>query len=709
MPAALRFFFEASPVPVYSRISECIKESLLEHGHNAIISTLSSSSSQIELVQSIEAWKPTHVVIIDPSRILHRSCTLGSDRLLLEEIDCSLVFLHYDYALISNLTDDTLATALNAYVRSASRSYHFCLEHESLLDLLEIGIHNCYPLKSSTEYTARFQPQPCHSDVCFVGHTLPRLSNWGEEAPYSHHIRADIWARIRNLTHPIAPSSILHAEKIAPYQESPILFTHSKIRYRSKAHWLSLPFRGEILNRLDTPTITIYGGDPPKMKPGQAPRITKNGVRYLPPQHNPTNLAQIYRTTKINLNITSLQFDEAVINRVIDVAGAGGFVLTDWRQGIAELTDAAEAISYRNLEELNEKTAYFLDPSHENERLEISEALHNDILRKCTYNQVVSSLLRHLKEPASQGTPAMQIDLGCGIHKPEGFVGVDRYPAAGVDRIADLNQRFPFASNSADRVRAHDVIEHLADRIHTMNEIWRVCKPGGIVDILVPSTDGRGAFQDPTHVSFWNLNSFFYYSIDHPAYINLCKSYGFKGCFRILSCKEDYSPGNVVHVNIQLEAIKIEENGATDTASKVRLVSRYNLKEINIIVNALQSDEGRSSQLSSQGFLGLVRRISNHPCGSNVTMIVNIGQENQEAATEQLSNLMLSLIMEEFMDSNACVPTISILSDPDGSESRRLDALIHGRITSDDLIEAVLAQVLPPIPRDGSQDPSTEC
>ncbi len=39
-----------------------------------------------------------------------------------------------------------------------------------------------------------------------------------------------------------------------------------------------------------------------------------------------------------------------------------------------------------------------------------------------------------------------------------------------------------------------------------MNEIWRICKPGATLDILVPSTDGRGAFQDPTHVSFWNIN-----------------------------------------------------------------------------------------------------------------------------------------------------------------------------------------------------------
>ena len=30
--------------------------------------------------------------------------------------------------------------------------------------------------------------------------------------------------------------------------------------------------------------------------------------------------------------------------------------------------------------------------------------------------------------------------------------------------------------------------------------------------IEVPSTDGRGAWMDPTHISYWNENSFLYYT-----------------------------------------------------------------------------------------------------------------------------------------------------------------------------------------------------
>jgi len=36
--------------------------------------------------------------------------------------------------------------------------------------------------------------------------------------------------------------------------------------------------------------------------------------------------------------------------------------------------------------------------------------------------------------------------------------------------------------------------------------------PGGWLLSATPSTDGRGAFQDPTHCSWWNENSFWYYT-----------------------------------------------------------------------------------------------------------------------------------------------------------------------------------------------------
>jgi hypothetical protein len=54
-----------------------------------------------------------------------------------------------------------------------------------------------------------------------------------------------------------------------------------------------------------------------------------------------------------------------------------------------------------------------------------------------------------------------------------------------------------------------------------MKELYRCLAPNGWALIEVPSTDGRGAYQDPTHVSFWNSNSFWYYTKkDQARFIN---------------------------------------------------------------------------------------------------------------------------------------------------------------------------------------------
>lgn len=101
------------------------------------------------------------------------------------------------------------------------------------------------------------------------------------------------------------------------------------------------------------------------------------------------------------------------------------------------------------------------------------------------------------------------LDLGGAFAPRPGFETVD---LAGADINCDLEQRWPFEDSSVGVISAMDVFEHLKDPIHTMKECYRVLAPGGWILAQVPSTDGRGAFQDPTHKSFWNENSWLYYS-----------------------------------------------------------------------------------------------------------------------------------------------------------------------------------------------------
>ncbi len=118
-----------------------------------------------------------------------------------------------------------------------------------------------------------------------------------------------------------------------------------------------------------------------------------------------------------------------------------------------------------------------------------------------------------LRECELLGMPAY--DLGGGIDTRAGWVPVDKnfgdkWPEQMVR--ADLAQRWPFEDSSVGAFRAHDLLEHLPDKMHTMREIHRCLRPGGWLLSMTPSTDGRGAFQDPTHVSYWNLNAFWYWT-----------------------------------------------------------------------------------------------------------------------------------------------------------------------------------------------------
>lgn len=68
----------------------------------------------------------------------------------------------------------------------------------------------------------------------------------------------------------------------------------------------------------------------------------------------------------------------------------------------------------------------------------------------------------------------------------------------------------PYDDGAVGVLRAVDVLQRIPDRGRFFAECFRVLAPGGLLMTTTPSTDGRGAFQDPTHVSYWNANSFWY-------------------------------------------------------------------------------------------------------------------------------------------------------------------------------------------------------
>ncbi|MBM3775223.1 MAG: class I SAM-dependent methyltransferase, partial [Acidobacteria bacterium] len=54
------------------------------------------------------------------------------------------------------------------------------------------------------------------------------------------------------------------------------------------------------------------------------------------------------------------------------------------------------------------------------------------------------------------------LDVGCGLRKQAGAIGIDRNPSSRADVLCDLDRfPYPFRDQSFDRVLAIHVIEHL--------------------------------------------------------------------------------------------------------------------------------------------------------------------------------------------------------------------------------------------------------
>lgn len=159
-----------------------------------------------------------------------------------------------------------------------------------------------------------------------------------------------------------------------------------------------------------------------------------------------------------------------------------------------------------------------------------------------------------MEKPSS----AKWINLGCGDDIRKDFENVDCYSATGIDTVCNLNDPvWPWPNNYADFILALDIIEHLPNKIRTMNNIWTTLKNGGQIIIEVPTTDGPGAFQDPTHISYWNRNSFWYYEKGNVYYERFHVQMGICACFEVLSSDIRMTQDGP-KLRIQLKAIKCE-------------------------------------------------------------------------------------------------------------------------------------------------------
>ena len=132
--------------------------------------------------------------------------------------------------------------------------------------------------------------------------------------------------------------------------------------------------------------------------------------------------------------------------------------------------------------------------------------------------------------PADQPS---RLNVGCGRDAQPGWVNLDAVQLPGVDIVADLEHcdadPLPFEDNRFDEFLLSHVIEHIRNTLPLMQELHRVAKAGARALIRCPYGSSDDAFEDPTHVRQYFLNSFGYFS--QPYYWRA--DYGYRGDWRV--------------------------------------------------------------------------------------------------------------------------------------------------------------------------------
>lgn len=92
------------------------------------------------------------------------------------------------------------------------------------------------------------------------------------------------------------------------------------------------------------------------------------------------------------------------------------------------------------------------------------------------------------------------LDLGCGKNPREGFVGVDCRDF-GQPIVHDLRQVWPWGDSTVSEVHCSHFVEHLdgQERIHFVNELYRVLKAGGKATLITPNWSSCRAYGDLSH------------------------------------------------------------------------------------------------------------------------------------------------------------------------------------------------------------------
>ncbi|MCR5216666.1 MAG: glycosyltransferase [Lachnospiraceae bacterium] len=123
-----------------------------------------------------------------------------------------------------------------------------------------------------------------------------------------------------------------------------------------------------------------------KRRMGEVEHLTIHGpVDYY------QEMPQIFRTSKVNLNLTARSITSGIPLRVLDILGAGGFCVSNYQEEILEyFEDGKDLVLFSSKEELLEKVDYYLN--HDEKRRQIAQNGHSSVA-KLNYRDTFKELM----------------------------------------------------------------------------------------------------------------------------------------------------------------------------------------------------------------------------------------------------------------------------------------------------------------------------
>lgn len=121
--------------------------------------------------------------------------------------------------------------------------------------------------------------------------------------------------------------------------------------------------------------------------------VYKHQIKIMPPVDYNVQLPQIYKQSKINLNITCRSITSGMPLRVLDIMASGGFLISNYQPELAEyFVPGEEMVLYESMSDLEDKVRYYLE--HDEERIAIARRGCEKTRAEFSYEKILAEIFK---------------------------------------------------------------------------------------------------------------------------------------------------------------------------------------------------------------------------------------------------------------------------------------------------------------------------